>query len=120
MNDVKTFAEVDEQGQDKQCHRRIAILEQVAYDSAHFPRRWVPVDAHPVDGLTPALSRPRRGDHGDLVSCLRQRSGLLAHTEVLGVGVVLYEHEHAPTSGCAHRARLSLSRLIHLSILRYT
>ena len=28
MNDVKTFAEVDDQGQDEQCQRRIAILER--------------------------------------------------------------------------------------------
>ncbi len=120
MNDVKAFAEVDEQGQDEQCHRRIAILEQVADEPARLRRRWVPVDVHPVDGLTPALSRPRRGDHGDLISGIGQRSGLVAHTGVLGVGVILHQHEHAPTSGGVHCARISLYGLIHLRIMRCT
>src|SRR5439155_23223794 len=80
-------------------HRRIAILQQVAHETARRPRCWIPVNADPVEGLTPGLSPPRRGDHGNLISRIHERPGLAAHTDVLGVGGVLYQHKDAPTSG---------------------
>ena len=118
MNDVKSLAKVHEQGQNEHRHRRIAILEQVAHDAARFRQRRIPVGAHSVDGLPPWLSRPRRGDDGDLVSGIGQCPGLAAHTSVLGVGVVLYQHKHAPTGGRVRRVSFGLHRLGHVSILR--
>ena len=110
MNDVEAFAKIDEHGRDEHRHRRVAVLHEIAHESSRRPRCWIAVDDDAVDRLTPALSRPRRRDHGDPVSGLHQRSRLAAHTGVVGIRVVLDQHEHAPTGAAPHCARLALHR----------
>ena len=120
MNDVEAFAKVYEHGQDEHRRRRIAILQQIPHESGRRRRCGIAVGDHAVDRLAPALSPPRRRDHDHLVSGLDQRSGLAAHTDVFGIGVVLDQHEHAPTCAAPHCARRVLHGRKRLGIVRCT
>src|SRR5438309_9371535 len=71
VDDLKTLAKVDKNREKEHRHRRIAILKHPADEPAPLSRRSISVDAHPVDGLTQALSPPRWSDHPNLITRIR-------------------------------------------------